>query len=230
MKTKIAILATSFLLLAFVALQTGCKKEPLKTKPVACTGALPDTLSVSKDFTFNASCSEEALSYLWTFGDGDSATTAVATHNYFTPGVYTVTLTVTNAEGQTSISKNIEVKTLICNPGYEGYNCKTEMRFKFIGDFSGYEACTTGPGIYEVQVLTNAASVQSIFIKNLNGFGINVAATVNKDSLTIPTQTLNPSGTVVSGTGIIYQNTLSINYTLVSNGNTNTCAYSAAKQ
>ena len=59
------------------------------------------------DFTLNvdASASSDAfgsiVSYAWDFGDGGSASGAVASHLYTVPGEYTVTLTVTDNHGAT---------------------------------------------------------------------------------------------------------------------------------
>lgn len=39
------------------------------------------------------------LSYLWNFGDGDTSTLELPTHNYLTPGQYTLCLTISNAAG-----------------------------------------------------------------------------------------------------------------------------------
>jgi gliding motility-associated-like protein len=41
----------------------------------------------------------EGSAYLWTFGDGESSTTEHPMHEYTYPGVYPVTLTVTNTYG-----------------------------------------------------------------------------------------------------------------------------------
>lgn len=71
--------------------------------PVAAftaTMALPGTAS-----SFNAAASSDAdvslASYSWNFGDGTTATTSSPTtsHVYSTPGSYTITLTVTGADG-----------------------------------------------------------------------------------------------------------------------------------
>lgn len=49
-------------------------------------------------------------SYAWSFGDGQSAAGASVTHTYAAPGVYTVTLSVTDSFGNSgSISKQLDV-------------------------------------------------------------------------------------------------------------------------
>jgi DNA/RNA endonuclease G (NUC1) len=46
----------------------------------------------------------DALTYAWTFGDGKSATGVSASHTYAQNGTYTVTLTVKDARGLTSVA------------------------------------------------------------------------------------------------------------------------------
>ncbi len=51
-------------------------------------------------FTATASALADAgLAYLWTFGDGISASSPAPTHTYTTPGTYPITLTVTSQDG-----------------------------------------------------------------------------------------------------------------------------------
>ncbi len=44
----------------------------------------------------------EIVSYFWDFGDGNTSTEAIPEHTYAAPGIYTVTLTVTDDEGLTN--------------------------------------------------------------------------------------------------------------------------------
>lgn len=50
-------------------------------------------------FSNNSCVGANPATYLWDFGDGNTATTQNATHTYTTPNQYTVTLTVTDANG-----------------------------------------------------------------------------------------------------------------------------------
>lgn len=50
-----------------------------------------------------------ATSYQWTFGDGSFSNETNPSHNYGTPGMYTITLFATNACGTVEISQTIEI-------------------------------------------------------------------------------------------------------------------------
>lgn len=83
----------------------GCKKAD---KPVGCIQSSLTTGQVSQSIVFT-SCSTGGDSYLWDFGDGETASTAQATYSYSAPGTYTVTLTVTNAGGSTQSTTAITI-------------------------------------------------------------------------------------------------------------------------
>ncbi len=52
---------------------------------------------------FDATDSTGRSSVLWDFGDGNTSTDPIAYNSYAEPGTYTVTLTVTNADGQSDV-------------------------------------------------------------------------------------------------------------------------------
>ncbi len=61
-------------------------------------------------FSFTSTSTGAApLTYLWNFGDGNTATTQNATHTYATAGTYIVKLVVTGAGSKDSISKTVIV-------------------------------------------------------------------------------------------------------------------------
>jgi PKD repeat protein len=75
--------------------------------PVASLTANPTSGPAPLAVGFSASGSYDpegtALTYLWTFGDGSSASGPSASKTYSTPGSYTATLKVTDAAGLTSM-------------------------------------------------------------------------------------------------------------------------------
>ena len=71
---------------------------PAANAPVAGFSYKTTELSVA----FDASSSQNAVSYTWDFGDGATGSGATITHPYAAVGLYKVKLTVTNADGATN--------------------------------------------------------------------------------------------------------------------------------
>jgi PKD repeat protein len=72
--------------------------------PSVVVDVLPLTTGVGDVVTFNSTVSHgtPSFTYLWTFGDGDTASTANASHAYTATGVYSVTFVATDHVGQTA--------------------------------------------------------------------------------------------------------------------------------
>jgi len=89
-----------------------------------CVDSLTVTINIvsSPTVSFNATLTPGSLTvpftntttasgtYIWDFGDGDSSTTENPTHTYAGPGIYDVTLTVTNGCGTFSSTQTITVQ------------------------------------------------------------------------------------------------------------------------
>jgi len=83
--------------------------EVINEPPVAVISA-PSSADAGKLVTFDGSGSSDAVahgqnglivSYLWTFGDGNTGTSEIVTHDYTSTGDYSVSLTVTDDDGAT---------------------------------------------------------------------------------------------------------------------------------
>lgn len=79
---------------------------PVNGEPVAIPGG-PYTGNAGVPVVFDGSASYDSdggsiVTYAWDFGDGGAAEGAVLAHPYAVAGTYTVTLTVTDDEGQTN--------------------------------------------------------------------------------------------------------------------------------
>jgi PKD repeat protein len=79
--------------------------EPPNVPPTASFTVIPMSgdfpLAVDVDATGSSDTDGTIVSYDWVFGDGASGTGVTASHNYTTPGVYQLALTVTDDNGAT---------------------------------------------------------------------------------------------------------------------------------
>jgi PKD repeat protein len=92
-----------------LSLYIGCKEDTPTPdpKPVASFQYTIDPQDFLK-VTFT-NFSQNATSYSWNFGDGNTSTTESPTHTYANPGPYTVVLTATNSAGSANRSESITI-------------------------------------------------------------------------------------------------------------------------
>ncbi len=124
--------------------------------------------------------------------------------------------------------------TKTCDAGYEGSDCKTETRAKFLGSYTGAEQCTVGTDNYTVTITSSSTDVVKVVYSNLYNQNFTVTGTVSGTTLTIASQTVGAAGTTVSGTGTLTTSgnttTLALTYTLTpTTGAANTCTYTGVK-
>lgn len=100
----------------------------------------------------------------------------------------------------------------ICESGYTGTNCELEERAAFIGDFSVTDACNVGTFDYQINISGNAEDVIGVSISNFGDLNLTVVATISGSAITISEQTVN--GYIVSGSGNLVNDELSISYTI----------------
>jgi PKD repeat protein len=70
-----------------------------------------DSMSPTVAFT-DASTASGTATYTWDFGDGNTSTTESPTHTYASPGMYTVTLTVTDMCGTVTTSQTVTLSSV----------------------------------------------------------------------------------------------------------------------
>ena len=85
---------------------TSVTKTVLNRSPIASFTESAGTVLTNETIYFNASSSYDPdgsiVSYFWDFGDGNNATGVTVSHAYVDKGSYTVTLTVSDNDGETS--------------------------------------------------------------------------------------------------------------------------------
>ncbi len=131
----------------------GCTDDTLKQQYIIVNSPLADFTvsdslgtcsSLNVQFT---NSSLNAQSSLWNFGNGNTSTATNPSHFYTTPGVYTVTLTITSIGNCTSVkTKVIRVRgpqgtfsynpIIGCNPLTVNFVASTIDRVSFIWDFN----------------------------------------------------------------------------------------------
>lgn len=84
---------------------TSCTKTPTACFSVD-KGSMP---KVNEEVQFNGSCSTNATSYTWNFGDGATSTGTSVKHKYATAATYAVTLTVKNRKKTATLVQNVMI-------------------------------------------------------------------------------------------------------------------------
>ncbi|MFI4963030.1 MAG: hypothetical protein ACHP6H_04135 [Legionellales bacterium] len=114
-----------------------------------------------------------------------------------------------------------------CTTGYEGTNCETKSRDKFVGTYTGSEICTVGTDNYSI-VLSAGSSDLVLTYTNLYNEAFTATCTMAAtDSFSFSG---SQSGATFSGTGRLVTNTLTVHYTIVNAASvSNTCVFTGTK-
>jgi len=105
----------------------------------------------------------------------------------------------------------------VCVAGYEGTDCATLSRTKFIKAWGATEDCSlSAPATYSITITAKAGTDTEVLISNLwNLFTNAVVATADGTTLTIASQEPDNDDFFVSGTGTYNSNgTVTLNYTV----------------
>lgn len=114
-----------------------------------------------------------------------------------------------------------------CAVGYEGTDCATLSRAKFIGVFIGTETCTIGSDAYSITCSASASDL-TFNIQNLYNQSLTAVASANGNAFTIPSQTVG-AGITASGSGSITGDNITVTYTINDGAVTNTCTFTGTK-
>lgn len=121
-----------------------------------------------------------------------------------------------------------------CPSGYEGTECNTQSLTKVLGtnnatvnyNFSDNAGGTCGNYTGTFTASRSSADTTMLILTNLGGFGLttSVKATVDKNTLTIPSQAVTGStSNTISGNGTYSNGTITGSYS--NNDGTSTCTY-----
>lgn len=123
-----------------------------------------------------------------------------------------------------------------CVAGYEGDSCQTLSRVKFLGTYDVSDSCSSsGSATYQITVAASGVSSEhaKVLISNFwDTFTNNVQATVNGNTITIPTQEPDNDGFTVTGTGTINGTaiTVTVNFSVADGTTTDVCQSTWTKQ
>lgn len=125
---------------------------------------------------------------------------------------------LTATAGTTMTMTSCKKEDKVCNTGYEGTDCKTEVRAKFI-NASGWSAEEVGSvskaSTFGVNIKTSSTAVEKILISNLyNEFKNDVIATVSGNTFTIARQEPDADKFFVQGTGTFNGTSITVDYTV----------------
>jgi hypothetical protein len=123
-----------------------------------------------------------------------------------------------------------------CASGFEGTNCQTLSRAKFIGTYNCSDACSTGSGTY-VNTISASADSMKITFGNMSGLTTALAtptsvfATVSGSNFTIPSQpVVGAVATSIAGSGSMSGSIISTTYTVTVGAVTDACSGTWTKQ
>lgn len=124
--------------------------------------------------------------------------------------------------------------TKTCDPGFEGSDCKTEVRAKVIGTYNVPENCTvTGSASYSVLVTKSSTEVTKVLIAPFGGY-TGVTGTLVLDGSSLTGENFTTAGGAgfsnITGTVSADGTTISFSYQVSIGGQTETCNGTWVKQ
>ncbi len=114
-----------------------------------------------------------------------------------------------------------------CPTGYEGTNCETLSRDKFVGTYVGTEICSVGTDNYSITVAANSDNLK-ITMTNIYNEGFSAVGTVTgKNTFSFS----GSSGTTTyTGTGeLTGTSALKVTYSITTGAVSNSCTFNGSK-
>lgn len=113
-----------------------------------------------------------------------------------------------------------------CTTGYEGTNCETLSRAKFIGTYVGTEICTAGTDNYSITLAANSDDLKLTYTNVYNAGYTATATMAATDSFTFSGA---QGGATFSGSGRLSGNSLTVHYSITNGTISNSCVFTGAK-
>lgn len=202
MKTQLHI----FRFIVALFLLSGCNKQPV------ASFTAPQLVGVNQPVQF-VNQSTDAKSFLWNFGDGETATGENPTHSYEVGGTYTVSLTALSSNGKKKdvVTRSIEV----------------DLIQTFVASYLVQQNCTgTSTVSYSIETYV---SNDTLYLTGFDMVPFDFACYLTENNtLTMPAQVYN--GVTYSGVANVAGNNFSIAYTKISGGDTTNCTANCTKQ
>ena len=109
-----------------------------------------------------------------------------------------------------------------CPSGYEGNQCETQSRDKFIGTYTGTETCTIGTDNYTITLAPNSDGIK---LTMTNLYNDNITAICTMTGTNTFTFNGTQSGATYTGTGSLAGNSLTVDYTISDGTLSNSCTF-----
>lgn len=150
--------------------------------------------------------SQNATSYLWNFGDGQTSTQTSPSHTYASNGNYLVTLTVTNTCGSTSTQQTISV--FVSNPPTVNISGPTQL---CAGQNATLTANATNTISYAWSVPGQTSSTLSVTPGWTTTYTVTVTSSTGQTATSAYQVTVNPLPSVPTVTASVQNETVTLN-------------------
>ena len=188
---------------------------------MACFVVSSNTVVIGQVDTFT-NCSQNASSFQWYFGDGDTdLVNQSPAHTFSQPGTFAVKLVAIGNKGKTdNTSQNVTIGL----PAYTSAN--------YIGTYSGTESCSlSGNANLSITIAVNG--YLSLYISNLYGTGKVFSGSVSGTTVNISAQLYNNGSGDAILEGTITQmpdNSLTVSLIVTTFGKRDVCQANFIKQ